>query len=446
MKVKMIIVVLISCLIFFIKSSTSGVLMQGFYWDVPMGGTWYTLLESKAKELRAVGFTAIWFPSPTKGNSGSYSMGYDVFDHYDLGEYDQKGTIETRFGSKDELKNAVKSYRDLGMDVYVDTVMNHMTGGELEDNPYTNTQTWTKFVYPHHEFEKDYKSFIPDGYNCFEDEYFCGTWGPELCHENSYVGDEFKKWGKWLAEQIGFNGYRLDAVKCISPAYIASWRQAVGGKFIVGEFWDGNRDLLNNFVNQSTIAAFDFPLRYVLRDMCNNTKGTFDMRNLDHAGLAGINPFMAVTFAENHDTDTRDNGEGDPIIYDKMMAYAYILTAEGYPCVFWKDYYNFNLKEKIDPLIWIHEKLASGPTEVIYKDGDLYVAKRDNYIVYINDNPTTGKNAGNIKTPWSNATLKDYTGNVKDTPKTDASGYVTGYQLWAPARSYTVWAPVTNTK
>jgi len=241
----------------------AGVLMQGFYWDVPSGGTWYNVLASKAKELKAAGFTAIWFPPPTKGMSGGYSMGYDVFDHYDLGEYNQKGTVETRFGSIDELKAAINAFHAEGIQVYADAVMNHMTGGDLEDNPYTGGQTWTKFTYPHHTFEKNYECFIPNGRSCFEDEYFCGDWGPELCHEYSYVGDELKKWGKWLIDEIGFDGFRLDAVKCISPTYIASWKSAVGAKFIVGEFFDSNINLLINFVNQSGIAVLIFLKRCI---------------------------------------------------------------------------------------------------------------------------------------------------------------------------------------
>ena len=30
--------------------------------------------------------------------------------------------------------------------------------------------------------------------------------------------------------------------------------------------------------------------------------------------------------------------EGRPVTNDKLLAYSYILTHEGYPCVFWKDY------------------------------------------------------------------------------------------------------------
>jgi alpha-amylase len=46
-------------------------------------------------------------------------------------------------------------------------------------------------------------------------------------------------------------------------------------------------------------------------------------------------PAQAVTFVENHDLE-RDS----PIINEKLLAYAFILTHEGYPRVFWQDYFN----------------------------------------------------------------------------------------------------------
>jgi len=431
-----------SLFILFFGIGNTGVLMQGFYWDVPKGGGWYNTLYSEAKELKDVGFTAIWFPSPLKGMGGGYSMGYDAFDHYDLGEYEQKGTVETRFGNIKELKNAVKRYRSLGMDVYVDTVMNHMGGGDLEENPETGTETWTKFIYPHGKFEKNWEHFVNnDSDDCYKDPGFCGTWGPELCNENRYVSKELKKWGKWLSSEIGFNGYRIDAAACIGPDFLSSWITETGNKFTVGEYWDANRNTLAHWVNAvgNKASAFDFSLFYTLKEMCNDTSGNFDMKRLYHAGLVGINPMKAVTFVENHDTDKQD-----PIVSDKMLAYAYTLTGEGYPTVFWKDYYNYNLKSKIAPLVWIHENLAGGSTTVIHNDNDLYVAKRNSQpglIVMINDSPNEKRNAGDLKTPWRNKTLKDYTGNVKDRPTTDNNGYCMDYQLWAPPRSYTVWAP-----
>ena len=59
------------------------------------------------------------------------------------------------------------------------------------------------------------------------------------------------------------------------------------------------------------------------------------MADLDHPGLIGISPLNAVTFVENHDTDLQNSQK---IVANKLMGYAYILTSEGYPCVFYKDY------------------------------------------------------------------------------------------------------------
>ena len=72
-------------------------------------------------------------------------------------------------------------------------------------------------------------------------------------------------------------------------------------------------------------------------------------------------PKQAVTFVENHDV-VRDS----PIINDKLLAYAFILTHEGYPCVFWQDYFNWNLAQRdtqngIDALIKVHEEMPLGP-------------------------------------------------------------------------------------
>ena len=86
------------------------VMMQAFYWDVPVdandkNGTWWDVLSQQAVELSQAGVTGIWTPAPSKGNFGIHDMGYGVFDHYDLGNYDQKGAVETRFGSRAELLN-----------------------------------------------------------------------------------------------------------------------------------------------------------------------------------------------------------------------------------------------------------------------------------------------------------------------------------------------------
>ena len=203
----------------------------------------------------------------------------------------------------------------------------------------------------------------------------------------------------------------------------------MAGKFAVGEFFDGNRALVNGWIfnphgMRGRASAFDFPLRFILAAMCNNP-GRFNMADLDHAGVAGISPLNAVTFVENHDTDLKE-----PVVTNKILAYSYILTSEGYPAVFYKDYSTdpgFGLKPHIDNLIWIHEVLASGATLQRWKDFDIFAYERmggAHLLVALNNDPG-GPHTIRVDTGFgANVGLHDYTGHAGDVA-TDGSGAVT---------------------
>src|ERR1035437_5521851 len=111
--------------------SQNDVMMQAFYWNLPvdqtnLNGYWWDSLRIKTHELKAAGIAAYWLPSPCKGNWGIADMGYGIYDLYDLGAYNQKGSTETRFGSKAELLNLINTcHQSPRMDVYADAVLNH---------------------------------------------------------------------------------------------------------------------------------------------------------------------------------------------------------------------------------------------------------------------------------------------------------------------------------
>jgi alpha-amylase len=71
----------------------------------------------------------------SKAQNGPFSMGYDPTDYFDFGNYNQNGTIETRFGSKTELVNLITKAHTENIQVYADIVLNHNSGGQLENNP-----------------------------------------------------------------------------------------------------------------------------------------------------------------------------------------------------------------------------------------------------------------------------------------------------------------------
>jgi alpha-amylase len=155
-----------------------------------------------------------------------------------------------------------------------------------------------------------------------------------------------------------------------------------------------------------------------------------------------------VTFVENHDV-VRDS----PIINDKLLAYAFILTHEGYPCVFWQDYFNWGLAQTnnqsgIDALIRVHEQNAAGPTQVLLVNDDLYIMQRlgnanQSGLVFVLNN-TGSWNGAWIQTRWDSTRLVPAAWRGRDDlsmpqeKRPNESGWV---DLWAPPRGYVVYVP-----
>ena len=437
------------------KVSHAQVMLQGFYWDVPSPAAgkpnapwWWDVLAMKAKSLRQAGFTAIWIPPALKANSGGYSVGYDPFDDYDLGSKNQKKTVPTRYGTRDQLQRAVAMIRANGLDVYLDLVQNHRNGDDgnfnFRYNDAYGNQGFGRFAKSANDFhptvQQDPK--VPLG----NMEY---TFGRDVAHVNGgggYVGRGMMNAGDWITRSLDAQGYRLDYVKGISSDWLLDFLNygAMKNKFAVVEFYDGNLNLLRPYVQndlKNRAAAFDFPLRGTLKEMCDKG-GSFDMKRLVHAGLAGIAPKHAVTFVENHDTD-RDSA----IVRGKMLAYAYILTSEGYPSVFYRDYMEdancYKLKRHLDPLIFINRRLAAGATKVLWSDEEVYVFERTGaagLLVGLSDQTTP--QTVRVQTGFGKRTrLVDYTGHAPAVT-TDETGSVA---ITIPANkdgdSYVCYAP-----
>lgn len=426
------------------------VLLEGFYRrgnagvPSPADGEavdwWWDHLAKQAHELQGVGFTTIWLPPVTKGASGTGSVGYDVFDDYDLGSKDQKGTVPTRYGTREQLERCVAIMRANGLDVYVDLVENQRAGGSGPGG-FTFRYVDANGQPNDGRFPKDRLDFHPnvpqdsDVFDGVNEQFFGPDLAPISGIPHHYVFQGLIASADWLTRALDIQGYRLDDVKGISTDFLFPLlaHRSMQGKFAVGEFFDGNLALVRNWVSnprgmQDRSSAFDFPLHGLLIQMCNDA-GHFDMSFLDHAGLAGVDPLHAVTFVENHDTEA--NPQLGRITRHKPLAYAYILTSEGFPCVFYKDYSTdpgcLGLKAPIDNLIWIHQKIANGPTEQRWKDHDVFAFERlggPHLLVGLNNDSATSRTI-TVDTGFGPSTpLHDYTGHSGDV-QTDGNGRVT---------------------
>ena len=457
----------------------ANVLLQGFYWDVPSPGAgnstapwWWDHLATQANALRQSGFSAIWIPPVRKSASGGFSNGYDPFDEYDLGSKTQQGTYPTRYGTREQLERCVAMLRASGLDVYVDMVDNHRNGDDGAFNfhyldAYGNANAGR--------FQKGPNDFHGSPAGVAQDpnvplgagEDF-NAFGRDLAPINGsfgshYIQNGLNAAGDWLTKALDIQGFRLDYVKGQSTQWLRPFLDygAMSGKFAVGEYFDGDVNAIQNWIQNNRFStgmenrssAFDFPLRYTLKAMCNNP-ATFNMATLDHNGLTGINPLGSVTFVENHDTD-----RSDPIVQNKPLAYAYILTSEGYPSVFYRDYStdagSYGLKTTIDNLIWVHENLASGSTQQRFKNNLVFVYERQggsHLLVGLNNNIGFDYRLTCQAGFGGNVRLHDYTGHSADV-FTNSDGTVNldlpaavngqGYCCYAPA-GITGSFPVSN--
>lgn len=440
-----------------------GVMLQAFYWDCPKEENqefeWWNFVKDKIPSLQAAGFTAMWLPPANKAaNIGGMSMGYDPYDFYDLGEFDQKGSVKTWFGSKDELIDLIKTIHDNGMQVYADLVLNHSNGAdEQEINPLDNKLRWTKFTPASGKFARDWTCFHPSSFERWDDKEFGEI--PDLCHRHPYVYSEMLELARWMIEDIGFDGFRYDFVlgyggwlvkSILERMYLKNGRTNFA-PFGVGECWDNDKtieqwlDEVNNW-SDNPGTAFDFPLRDKLKNLCDDYG--YSMMNMISGGtLTDDRPSSAVTFVENHDI-IRIN----PIVNDKMLAYAWILTHEGYPCVFWYDYFNLNLAKEetqngIAALIKVHEQYATGNKRILYTGDDVYIMEREGVnnqpgLVFVLNNNGDNWQGRHVKTNAVNARFvaiawrgKNDLGKPED-EWTDANGYA---EFWAPPRGYAVY-------
>ena len=327
----------------------SGVMLQGFYWDSYSESKW-TKLEAQAPELGQY-FNLVWIPQ--SAYCGHKSMGYD--DLYWFSNY------ESSFGSESELRSLIKTFKNNGIGTIADVVINHRK----------NVSTWFDFpveTYKGVTYEmkstdicanddggKTKKEADKQGVKLSSNNDTGDDWDGmrDLDHSSENVQTIVKAYLDMLLNDFGYAGFRYDMVKGYSGKITGIYNTATKPSYSVGEYWDGDVSKVKNWLESTkvnkeiTSAAFDFPIRYVVRDAINGK-----WSNVKTDGLANDPAYKqyAITFVENHDTEYRSAGEQqDPIRKDTLAANAYILASCGTPCVFYKHW--IDCKQDIKAMI-----------------------------------------------------------------------------------------------
>lgn len=247
-----------------------------------------------------LGVNVLWLSAPFDnadvagwGDDGHLYSAYHGYWPRDL------GVVDPRAGDLALLKTVVAAARARGIRIVLDYVMNHVH----ETSPiYAMHPEW----------------FWP------LDDCVCGegcSWDADpdrlRCWFRSYLPDfDFRHPAArafsvgnalWWIDELGIDGYRLDAVKHIETSWLTDLRAGLFGRrfYLVGETYTGDRGLIKAYVDPATMldGQFDFPLRAVaVRTLLMRQGGMGDLDAFlaSNDGYYGPGAIMG-TFIGNHD-------------------------------------------------------------------------------------------------------------------------------------------------
>lgn len=481
----------------------NGVMIQYFEWNLPDDGKHWERLKNDAKHLSEIGVSAVWIPPAYKGTS-SADVGYGAYDLWDLGEFDQKGTVRTKYGTKQELTEAIEELHKYGINVYLDAVLNHKAGADeterflavevASDNrneevsePY-EIEGWTKFTFPgrndkYSAFKWNYNLFTGVDFNnenkknaiykiVGENKDWAKSVDSEMGNYDylmnadiNYAHPEVKKevinWGKWVVNELKLDGFRMDAVKHISEEFIKEFlnevRNAYGENFYsVGEYWKDDLEVLKEYLESLEYKTdlFDVGLHFNFHEASIKAK-EFDLSTILDNTIMVSDSMQTVSFVDNHDSQKGSALESQIESWFKPHAYAIILLSEhGYPCLFYGDYYGVGENESehkwiIDQLLYTRKNFAYG-SQVSYFDSPnviaIYRTGRENdintgCIAVLSNSDEEGEKVVEAGQNRTGQTWKEITGSGFENVVIDENGFGT---FKVQAGKISVWVPETE--
>ena len=469
--------------------------MQYFEWYMNCEQNLWNEISENAEKLADVGITALWLPPAYKGIGGKDEVGYGVYDLYDLGEFPQKDTVKTKYGSKDEYINCIQVLKQAGIESYADIVLNHKMGADMLQTIPAEKVDWgnhnevisgkeivrvaTKFTFPgrkkkYSDFEWNWTHFDGIDYNDktkehaifkFIDKSWSGEvdeeygnydylMGADIDFSNEEVREELLKWGKWYIETTDVDGFRLDAVKHINADFYEKWLKILRKElkeelFAVGEYWSGDVSKLHRYITETNgeVSLFDVPLHYNLYNASRDEN--YNLTQILDKTLMKENPSKAVTFVDNHDTQPGQSLQSFVERWFKLPAYALILLRdEGYPCVFYGDYYgiphdNVEPIKELETIITLRKEKAYGKQNDYFdnpncigwtREGDNEHIKSGLAVLISNKNDTEKRMY--IGKDYAGEKMLDAIGNCNEEVIIDEQGYGV---FKVKAKSVSVW-------
>jgi alpha-amylase len=293
-------------------------------------------ITEKLDYLQGLGIQGLWLmpinPSP------SYH-GYDVTDYY---------AVNPDYGTMQDFERLLDEAHKRDIKIIIDLVLNHTSARhpwfESALTPGSEYHDWYKWS------ETDPGTLGPWNAEAWYRAsnglyYYAIFWDqmPDLNYDNPAVQEESKKLTSFWLEDVGIDGFRLDAVRYLAEderladsvsnhAFLREWgeyyRSIDAEAFTVGEAWTDNANVKEYIRTDSELdAAFNFDLSMAILKSLNEGNNT-SVRFLLQTTVRDFPQQDNANFLTNHDMPRVMNQLGEDVHKAKAAA-AILLTAPG---------------------------------------------------------------------------------------------------------------------
>ncbi len=299
-------------------------------------------ITEKLDYLQGLGIKGIWLmpinPSP------SYH-GYDVTDYY---------AVNPDYGTMDDFKRLLEEAHKRDIKIIIDFVMNHTSSKhpwfQSALSPSGEFRDW--YVWS----DTDPGTRGPWGaqawYRASNGQYYYAIfWDqmPDLNYGNPAVRDEMKKVTSFWLNDVGIDGFRLDAVRYMveedrladskaNHAFLEEWgeyyRSINPQAFTVGEAWTDNANVKKyTNTNRELDSAFNFDLSDAMGTLTQGDTAIF--RFVLQTTIRDFPEQDNANFLTNHDMPRVMTGLGVDSDQKAKLAAGILLTLPGIPFMYY---------------------------------------------------------------------------------------------------------------
>lgn len=291
-----------------------------------------------------LGVTGIWLMPVAQ--SPSYH-GYDTTDYF---------TVEQDYGSNEDFQRLIDEAHRRGIRVIVDLVLNHTSTEhpwfvDSASGPDAQKRDWYRWSPTDDGSTAPWAGGGPVWHQLGDEHYFAMFWEgmPDLNYENPEVTAEMQNAARFWLEEMGADGFRLDAVRHLveegtrysgAPAthqWLAGFDDFVDtvnpAALTVGEVWDTTAQAASYVQGDEVDLVFEFELAEAIVRSVQQGKPVGTSQELA-ARLAAYPTGQFATFLTNHDqprvaTTLFRDPEGN------RLAGMTLLTLPGVPFIYY---------------------------------------------------------------------------------------------------------------